>query len=114
MQRLAAIPTQSVFVSANAGSGKTRVLVDRVSRILLADTPPDKILCLTYTKAAAAEMQARLFKTLGGWSILGPEDLTKKLNTLEGVDKSRNAEELGNARLLFARALETPGGLKVQ
>ena len=67
MQRLAATPSKSVFVSANAGSGKTRVLVERVSRLLLAGTPPDKILCLTYTKAAATEMQAAVCSKL--WAI---------------------------------------------
>ena len=114
MQRLAATPSKSVFVSANAGSGKTRVLVERVSRLLLAGTPPDKILCLTYTKAAATEMQARLFKALGDWSILGAEKLTEALNALENDTRARSDDELGGARQLFARALETPGGLKVQ
>lgn len=114
MQRMAADPAHSVFVSANAGSGKTRVLVGRVSRLLLAGTPPDKILCLTYTKAAAAEMQSRLFEALGEWAVLDGDTLQGKLNTLEGVEIKRSAEALGRARLLFARALETPGGLKVQ
>lgn len=114
MQRQAAIPDQSVFVSANAGSGKTRVLVDRVSRILLSGTAPDKILCLTYTKAAASEMQERLFAALGKWSIIDKDDLAATLNTLEGVERPRGEDELGRARRLFARALETPGGLKVQ
>ena len=66
----AAEPTASSWVSANAGSGKTRVLTDRVARLLLAGTEPQSILCLTYTKAAAAEMQNRLFETLGGWAML--------------------------------------------
>lgn len=114
MQRMAADPMHSVFVSANAGSGKTRVLVARVSRLLLAGTLPDKILCLTYTKAAASEMQARLFEALGSWAILDAQDLTEALNELQGQEKARSEEDLGRARLLFARALETPGGLKVQ
>ena len=114
MQRIAAGPQKSVFVSANAGSGKTRVLVDRVSRILLAETEPDKILCLTYTKAAASEMQERLFAALGKWSIIEASELAKLLNGLEGIEKDRSPKELGMARKLFARALETPGGLKVQ
>ena len=66
----AADPAASTWVSANAGSGKTRVLTDRVARLLLAGTEPQQILCLTYTKAAAAEMQNRLFRTLGGWAML--------------------------------------------
>jgi len=64
-QKMAADPQYTRLVSANAGSGKTHVLVNRISRILLTGTPPEKILCLTYTKAAAAEMQSRLFETLG-------------------------------------------------
>ncbi|MBL4870060.1 MAG: double-strand break repair helicase AddA, partial [Robiginitomaculum sp.] len=90
------------------------VLVDRVSRILLQGTPPDKILCLTYTKAAAAEMQSRLFETLGAWSILSEADLTKALGKLQDISRPHSNKELGRARRLFARALETPGGLKVQ
>ncbi len=114
MQRSAADPHTSVFVSANAGSGKTKVLVERVSRILLGGVRPDKILCLTYTKAAASEMQSRLFDVLGDWSVLSGEDLTKALGALEGNSRPRSDKELGRARKLFARALETPGGLKVQ
>lgn len=114
MQKKAASPKKSVFVSANAGSGKTRVLVDRVSRILLEGTPPDKILCLTYTKAAANEMQARLFEALGKWSIMEGDALTSKLLDLTESAEPIAVESIGRARQLFARALETPGGLKVQ
>ena len=84
-QHQAANPSASRLASANAGSGKTRVLVDRVSRILLQGVPPEKILCLTYTKAAASEMQSRLFKTLGDWSIWEDEKLNDALETLMGV-----------------------------
>ena len=66
----AADPHRSTWLSANAGSGKTRVLTNRVARLLLRGTDPRNILCLTYTKAAASEMQNRLFKTLGGWAML--------------------------------------------
>ena len=118
MQSMAAAPDKSIFVSANAGSGKTRVLVERVSRILLTGTSPDKIMCLTYTKAAAAEMQTRLFQSLGAWSIMSEDKLTDELNRLEGNtdthNQSRSQQSLNRARSLFARALETPGGLKVQ
>ncbi len=114
MQRKAANPQSSVFVSANAGSGKTRVLVDRVSRLLLAGAEPDKILALTYTKAAAAEMQSRLFDALGKWSIMDTDDLNAQLNALQGMSGQQSPAEIGRARQLFAKALETPGGLKVQ
>ena len=69
-QTAASDPTASVFVTANAGSGKTTTLVNRVARLLLGETPPEAILCVTYTKAAAAEMQRRLFTLLGDWSVL--------------------------------------------
>ncbi len=110
----AANPEGSRLASANAGSGKTKVLVDRVTRLLLGGTPPDKILCLTYTKAAANEMQNRLFKTLGEWSVMPEDKLIDKLNKLFNSTKHRDDEFVRNARRLFAKALETPEGLKVQ
>ena len=114
-QRLAADPNRSAFVMANAGSGKTRVLTDRVARLLLADASPEKILCITFTKAAAAEMAARLFSVLGKWALASDEELIKALAELEGEGaKAKTASDLAKARRLFAKALETPGGLKIQ
>jgi ATP-dependent helicase/nuclease subunit A len=115
-QRMAANPSGTRLAAANAGSGKTRVLVDRVSRILLGGTKPEDILCLTYTKAAASEMQERLFSTLGGWSVLDDDALRRDLTNLFGQPPStlKNPVELSKARRLFAQALETPEGLKVQ
>ncbi|WP_375687932.1 double-strand break repair helicase AddA [Pseudooceanicola sp. LIPI14-2-Ac024] len=106
----AAAPGRSTWLSANAGSGKTRVLTDRVARLLLSGVEPQHILCLTYTKAAASEMQNRLFKRLGGWAMKSDEDLRKELEEL-GAEGQFN---LSDARKLFARAIETPGGLKIQ
>ncbi|SPF79079.1 ATP-dependent helicase/nuclease subunit A [Aliiroseovarius pelagivivens] len=106
----AADPTASTWLSANAGSGKTRVLTDRVARLLLDGVSPQNILCLTYTKAAASEMQNRLFKRLGEWAMKDDESLTKALAEL-GVEGAR---DLSLARQLFARAIEAPGGLKIQ
>ena len=68
-QRRAADPNISAFVTANAGSGKTKTLIDRVARLLLSGAKPETILCVTYTKAAAAEMQGRLYDLLGLWSV---------------------------------------------
>jgi len=115
-QRMAADPSGTRLAAANAGSGKTRVLVDRVSRILLGGTEPEDILCLTYTKAAASEMQERLFATLGGWSVLDDEALRADLTNLFGQspDTLSTPVDLPKARELFAKALETPEGLKVQ
>ena len=112
-QIVAANPRNSTWLSANAGSGKTRVLTDRVARLLLDGTDPQNILCLTYTKAAASEMQNRLFARLGAWAMMANDDLRKELLEL-GVLGSIDAERLRIARVLFAGAIETPGGLKIQ
>lgn len=109
----AARPDASTWLTANAGSGKTRVLTDRVARLLLDEVEPQHILCLTYTKAAASEMQNRLFKRLGEWAMLKDEALRGALADL-GVAGELTPEQLRNARTLFARAIETPGGLKIQ
>jgi ATP-dependent helicase/nuclease subunit A len=101
-------PTLSAWVAANAGAGKTYTLANRVARLLLADARPEKILCLTFTKAAAAEMQHRLFRQLGEWSMLPDDKLAANIREI-GADP----DDLPKARRLFAKALETPGGLKV-
>ena len=110
-QLRAADPGASTWLAANAGSGKTRVLTDRVARLLLNGTAPQNILCLTYTRAAAAEMQNRLFARLGGWAMLPDADLRAALRELgEEVPLAR----LAGARRLFAQAMEVPGGLRIQ
>ena len=113
-QNRAAAPDRSSWVSANAGSGKTRVLTDRVARLLLAGTDPRRILCLTYTKAAAAEMQNRLFRKLGDWAMKDDAELSAELAKLGEEGAGLAPERLNEARRLFARGLETPGGLKIQ
>jgi ATP-dependent helicase/nuclease subunit A len=111
-QNRAATPQLSAWVSANAGSGKTHVLARRVIRLLLRGARPSAILCLTYTKAAAAEMSNRVFKTLADWVLLDDRALADKLAELEGAPAHPGTLIL--ARRLFATALETPGGLKIQ
>jgi ATP-dependent helicase/nuclease subunit A len=112
-QIAAARPEVSTWLSANAGSGKTRVLTDRVARLLLNRVQPQNILCLTYTKAAASEMQNRLFSRLGAWAMTPDDALRRDLAELgEAADLS--ADRLALARQLFARAIETPGGLRIQ
>ena len=110
----AANPTASTWLGANAGSGKTRVLTDRVARLLLGNTRPEHILCLTFTNAAASEMQNRLFKRLGEWAMLDNASLTAQLEELGENPKHLTEEFLSRARTLFARAIETPGGLRIQ
>jgi ATP-dependent helicase/nuclease subunit A len=111
-QARASNPAASAFVSANAGSGKTHVLVQRVIRLLLDGVPPEKILCITFTKAAAANMAERVFTTLGHWVTLDDGLLDAAIR--EAGIAHPNARLRKTARELFASALETPGGLKVQ
>lgn len=111
-QKKATHPKTNVWVSANAGSGKTHVLSERVIRLLLNGTPPARILCLTYTNAAASVMQSRIFRTLSSWNELNDKQLQTLLSQLE--NKPTSTQKLAHARKLFARALETPGGLKIQ
>ncbi|MEL6324090.1 MAG: UvrD-helicase domain-containing protein, partial [Pseudomonadota bacterium] len=111
----AANPAHPAWVSANAGSGKTKVLIDRVARLLLKKASPDSILCITYTKAAANEMLQRLFDRLGAWSVMGEAALRDQLGRLEGrAAETYTSDEIANARALFARAVETPGGLRIE
>lgn len=120
-QAEAADPTQSAWVEANAGSGKTKVLIDRVARLLLRRPDgrpgalPDSILCITYTKAAANEMLSRLYARLGDWAVASDDELRASLAQLEGRNPSAYREDdFREARRLFARALETPGGLRIE
>ncbi len=111
-QARASDPKNSAWVSANAGSGKTHVLAQRVIRLLLRGIDPSKILCLTYTRAAAANMSSRVFSTLSEWTELPDGELAKRIEELHG--KTADAALMRRARRLFAEALETPGGLKIQ
>ena len=107
----AADPRRSAWVSANAGTGKTYTLANRVTRLLLDGARPERILCLTYTKAAASEMAGRLFAQLGEWAMLDDGALAKRIAEIGAP--ALDTKELRNARRLFALALETPGGLKI-
>jgi ATP-dependent helicase/nuclease subunit A len=111
-QRDAADPGASAWVEANAGSGKTHVLTQRVLRLLLAGVAPEQILCLTYTKAAAAEMRKRIAARLADWALLEPEKLRQSLLDITGAIAT--GTEQRRARTLFAHALDTPGGLKIE
>src|SRR5499426_1987493 len=111
-QAAAADPAASAWVSANAGTGKTHVLTMRVLRLLLAGTPPERILALTYTKAAAAEMSKRVFARLAQWVMSDEPSLARELAQL--LDRTPTLADIATARQLFAITIETPGGLKVQ
>src|SRR5262249_21556950 len=115
-QAEASDPSAAVFVSANAGSGKTHVLAQRVIRLMLDGGPggvdPSRILCITFTKAAAANMAARVYDQLKGWIALDDDALDQAMREIGVADI--DAAKRQRARRLFAAALETPGGLKVQ
>lgn len=111
-QLAASDPYASAWVSANAGAGKTHVLTLRVVRLLLEGAAPERILCLTYTKAAAAEMSKRVFDTLSRWVTMSDADLVHDLS--QTLARTPDSDDIKRARNLFARTIETPGGLKVQ
>lgn len=112
VQQRAADRSASVWVEANAGSGKTKVLTDRVLALMVGGAAPEKILCITFTKAAAAEMATRLHAQLGKWTGLSDAELAAEIRALDGgpVD----AAVLARARRLFATVLDAAGGLKIQ
>jgi ATP-dependent helicase/nuclease subunit A len=111
-QRRASDPGTCVWVGASAGSGKTKVLTDRVLRLMLAGTPPARILCLTFTKAAAAEMSIRINRTLGTWATVPDDDLTDRLAALTGGRPGPAVRTA--ARRLFAEVVDCPGGMRIQ
>ncbi len=109
-QRAASDPRVSAFVAASAGSGKTKLLTDRLLRLMLAGANPARIQCLTFTKAAAAEMALRLQRVLGSWVTLEDDALARALRAI-GVDP--DAAALQTARALFAVVLDLPGGMRI-
>src|SRR5260370_5634334 len=110
-QRRATTPGHSAWVEANAGTGKTKVLTDRVTRLLLDSVKPERILCLTYTKAAAAEMRNRLATQLGRWALARQAKLDEEVAQL--IDRTPDPAERVAARRLFARVLDAPGGINI-
>jgi ATP-dependent helicase/nuclease subunit A len=110
-QREAALPRASVWVSASAGTGKTRVLIDRLLWLMLDGTDPARILCLTFTRAAAAEMANRLNEELAEWATLRSGALAQTLQKLTG--QMPDEPIMARARQLFARVLDTPGGIRI-
>src|SRR6202047_3569981 len=112
IQMQASDPAGSAWVAANAGSGKTHVLAQRVIGLLLDGVHPTKILCITFTKAAAANMANRVFDELRRWTALDDASLDDAIRRISNL--TPGAARRARARRLFAFALETPGGLKVQ
>ena len=111
-QEAASDPAVSVFVSANAGTGKTKLLTDRVLRLMLDGAPPESILCVTYTRAAAAEMQNRISARLAEWTVMTSDDLAKDLAAMGIAVPSQSM--LRNARSLFAEILDSDDGPRIE
>ncbi|MDB2390963.1 double-strand break repair helicase AddA [Alphaproteobacteria bacterium] len=111
-QARASDPQASVFVSANAGTGKTKLLTDRVLRLLLSGAEADGILCVTYTRAAAAEMRNRIYARLARWAIISTADLTTDLQSM-GIAAPTQAN-IRLARMLFAKILDNDNGPRVE
>lgn len=109
-QRAASNPAVSAFVAASAGSGKTRLLTDRLLRLMVGGARPERILCLTFTKAAAAEMSLRLQSRLGQWVTMERPALEQALRDL-AIDPTDTT--IARARSLFARVLDLPGGMRI-
>lgn len=112
LQQAASNPRNSAWVFASAGSGKTKVLTDRVLRLLLEGVKPHKILCLTFTKIAAAEMQERINNRLGAWVVMDEEKLLQEISDIQG--RAPNENELKKARILFATVLDEASQIKIQ
>jgi ATP-dependent helicase/nuclease subunit A len=111
-QRAASDPATSAWVNASAGSGKTTVLTSRVTRLLLSGVEPQRILCLTFTRAAAAEMSLRVTAMLSEWATCDDNQLSKSLSELQGTAPS--AKQMTSARRLFAQVLACPGGMRIR
>jgi len=111
-QLAATDPRSTVWVGASAGTGKTHVLTARVLRLMLEGVPPDRILCLTFTKAAASEMQGRVFDVLSGWVLLDDAALSADLHSRAGINAT--PDQLHLARRLFPLVLDLPAGLNIQ
>ena len=117
LQSMAADPNRNVWVNASAGTGKTKVLTERVLRLLLPvegkndGTPPQNILCVTFTKAGANEMITRIMKILSRWAVCSEDKLVSELSALLGHDPSANV--VFKARKLFAMIIDLPGGLNI-
>ena len=118
-QRLASDPLSTVWVGASAGTGKTKILTDRVLRLMLPKpgqgietaTPPEKIVCITFTKAAAAEMALRIHTMLSKWAVMPDMELSKALSNL--TDENPDSDMIRVARRLFAHVVDTAGGMKI-
>ncbi|TAL37440.1 MAG: double-strand break repair helicase AddA [Alphaproteobacteria bacterium] len=112
VQRQASDPSASVWVTASAGTGKTKVLTDRVLRLMLNGAQPDQILCLTFTRAAASVMTNRIREELSAWATCDDDSLEERLTKLNGVKPDEDTTK--RARQLFAEFLDAYGGMRVQ
>ena len=113
-QQEASDPDISAWVSANAGTGKTKVLTDRFLRLLLNGVPPEHIVAITFTRAAAAEMENRLFAELAKWAADDDAAIERRVTELVGRPPEDPKASAEAARKLLVQVLECPGGIRIQ
>ncbi|MGL4825877.1 MAG: UvrD-helicase domain-containing protein, partial [Alphaproteobacteria bacterium] len=97
-QQQAIDPFASIWLTASAGSGKTKVLIDRLLALMLEGCSPQRLLCLTFTKAAAAEMANRLHQKLSDWAVMDPDALEASLKVFK---KNPAPQDRARARQLL-------------
>lgn len=113
-QEIAAEPTHNVWVQANAGTGKTSVLTERLLRILFRDNATNSgILCLTYTNAAAGEMRNRILAALRRWAMADDDELRELLRGV-AINQNPNAKDIAHARKIFFKYIDNPEILKIK
>ena len=119
VQQQASDPTYSVWLTASAGTGETKVLIDRILRILLSGSEISSILAITYTSAAAFEMKDRIMNILQSWALKSDNEIKNDLINLYGIafeNKTFNEQQniISLAKSLFARILDSPYGLRIE
>ena len=112
-QLIGSDPNFSSWVTASAGTGKTQVLTDRVLRLLISGARPEGILCLTFTKAAAAEMKSRVIGSLSRWAQASESELNKELKHLQsGNEISQKDRDF--ARGILSKVIDSTSGIPIQ
>ena len=112
-QEIAAEPTRNVWVQANAGTGKTKVLIERLLRILFRDNGRGGILCLTYTNAAAGEMRNRILVALRRWALASDTELVELLRGI-AIRTNPTRDDVARARQIFFYYIDNPDVLKIK
>lgn len=113
-QIIASNPNYNIWLSANAGTGKTHVLINRLLRLILNNTQPDKIICITYTTAAATEIQNRIIEYAQKWIISSDEEILKDFHAISGDNTTLSKQDFLLLREKLGLILDFPERLKIQ